>query len=133
MAKLDSAVRVEFIGLVPTLYAHCSHCMEVMQMCELDPYYEQLKEYPKDVVEMYYQVTKMILDLKREFGDRIFVDVVDAASIQGVWKTLRYRILKTPCIAVNGRKAFDGIPSYEVLRSKLSESIQSTGMSLAVK
>lgn len=115
--------KVEFIGLVPTLYAHCQHCMEIMEMCELQPYYEQLKEYPKEVVETYYNVTKMILDLKKEFGDKIFVDVIDTTSLQGIWKSIRYRIFKTPAIAINGRRSFDGIPRYEELRSKVGETL----------
>lgn len=120
--------RVEFLGLVPTLYAHCQSCMELMDMCELEPYYEQLKEYPKEVVETYYNVTKMILDLKKEFGDKIFVDVIDTTSLQGIWTSIKYRIFKTPAIAINGKKAFSAIPRYEELRSKVAEELATSAL-----
>lgn len=119
--------RVEFIGLVPTLYATCQHCMEIMEMSELEAYYQQLKEYPKEVVETYYNVTKMILDLKREFGEKISVAVIDTTSFQGIWKSIKYRILRTPAIAINGKKAFYGVPKYEELRSKVAEEIAHLG------
>ncbi len=119
-------VKVEFVGLVPTLFAHCAHCMDIMQMCDLDPYYEQLKEYPKDIVELYYNVTKLAVELKREFGADVYVDVVDPASLQGLWKTIRYMILKTPCVVVNGKKAFEKVPTYQNLRSLVQFTLASS-------
>jgi len=48
-SALRRPIRVEFVGIMPTLFAHCEHCMEVMHETGLKPYSEQLDEYPEDV------------------------------------------------------------------------------------
>jgi hypothetical protein len=42
------------------------------------------------------------------FGDRIRVEVVDAASIEGFWKSLRYRAWRYPVIIVDGSEKHVG-------------------------
>ncbi len=90
-------------------------------MCDLEPYYEQMKEYPKEVVETYYNFTKFALDLKKEFGERIFVDVIDVASFQGLWKTIKHQVLKTPCVLIDGEKISGPQASYDEVRGRIAQ------------
>jgi hypothetical protein len=123
MPTMRAPVKVEFVGLMPTLFATCEHCMEVMHSTGMMPYSEQLEEYPEDVKKLYFELSSMANGLKHEFGDAVFVDAIDAVSPQGVWMTLRHRILRTPCVLVDGKKTFDGVPAYEALREKVVQAL----------
>jgi hypothetical protein len=116
-------VKVEFVGIMPTLFAHCQHCMEVMHETGMTPYSEQLEEYPEDVKKQYFELSEMAQRIRDEFSGRVLFDAIDSASPQGLWLTIKHRILKTPCILIQGRKIFDRIPSYEELRGKILEAI----------
>lgn len=117
-------VKVEFVGILPTLLAHCDHCMEVMHETGLQPYSEQLEEYPEDVKKQYFEVSGIAQKLRKEFGDAVHFDAIDSASPQGIWVTMKYRILRTPCVIIQGRKAFNKVPNYEELREKILEIAQ---------
>lgn len=114
-------VKVEFVGIMPTLFAHCQHCMEAMHETGLMPYSEQFEEYPEDIKKQYFDLSEVAQNLKREFGDAVFFDAIDSASPQGVWMTIKHRILRTPCVVIQGKKAFNKLPSYEELRDKILE------------
>ena len=118
---LRRPVRVEFVGIMPTLFAHCEHCMQVMHGTGLMPYSEQLEEYPEDVKKQYFELSEVAQKIRDEFGGAVFFDAIDSASPQGVWMTLRHRILRTPCVLIEGKKVFDRLPSYEELRGKILE------------
>jgi hypothetical protein len=123
VAVRKEPVRVEFFGLLPTLFAQCESCMQVMQGTGMEPYAEQLEEYPEDVKKQYWELSSMANGLKTEFGDAVFIDAIDAVSPRGVWTSIRLRIAKTPCIIIQGKKAFGGIPAYEELRKKVRLAI----------
>ncbi len=115
------------MGIMPTLFAHCQHCMQVMHGTGMTPYSEQLEGYPEDVKRQYFQLSEMAQKLKAEFGDRVVFDAVDSASPQGVWLSIRHAILRTPCIMIRGRKVFSRLPSYDDLRAKILESLHQYG------
>jgi len=116
-------VRVEFVGIMPTLFAHCEHCMDVMHGTGMEPYSEQLEEYPEDVKKEYFQLSDIAQRLRSEFNGAVFFDAIDTASLLGVWKTIKHRIIKTPCILVEGKKVFNRIPEYNELRMKILETL----------
>jgi len=117
-------VRVEFVGIMPTLFAHCQHCMDVMHGTGMEPYSEQLEEYPEDVKKEYFQLSDIAQKLKNEFNGAVLFDAIDTASLLGIWKTIKHRIFKTPCILVEGKRAFNRIPEYEELRTKILETLR---------
>jgi hypothetical protein len=98
--------------------------MEVMHSTGMTPYSEQLEEYPEDVRKQYFELSEMAQKFKSEFGESVLFDPVDAASPQGVWLSMRHRILKTPCILVNGKKVFSKLPSYEDLKGVVVEALE---------
>ena len=118
---LRQPIRVQFVGIMPTLFAHCEHCMEVMHQTGLKPYSEQLEEYPEDVKKQYFELSEVAQKIRDEFGGAVFFDAIDSASPQGVWMTLRHRILRTPCVLIEGKKVFNRLPGYEELRQKILE------------
>ncbi len=122
---MAARVKVDFLGVLPTLFAHCEHCMEVMHATGMEPYSEQLEEYPADVKKLYFELSEIAQRLRAEFGDSVFFNPVDAASPQGVWLSVKHRIFKTPCVIIGGKKVFDGLPSYEELKQKILENLPS--------
>jgi hypothetical protein len=98
--------------------------MEVMHATGMSPYSEQLEDYPEDVKKQYFQLSEVAQKLKAEFGDLVLLDPVDSASPQGVWLSIRHRILRTPCVLIQGSKVFGKFPSYKELRTKILEAIE---------
>ncbi len=119
---MATPVKVDFVGILPTLFAHCEHCMEVMHGTGMEPYSEQLEEYPADVKKLYFELSAMAQRLRGEFGGSVYFNPVDAASPQGIWMSVKYRIFRTPCVIIQGKKVFDKLPSYDELRQKILES-----------
>jgi hypothetical protein len=118
-------LKVEFVGIMPTLFAHCAHCMDVMHATGMRPYSEQLEEYPEDVVNEYFELSEIAQKLRDEFHGSVLFDAIDAASPQGIWMSLKHRILRTPCVLIEGRKEFVGVPKYDVLKQKIVERLGS--------
>jgi hypothetical protein len=116
-------IKVEFVGILPTLFAHCQHCMEAMHQTGMQPYSEQFNEYPEDIKKQYFKIAEIAQKIKQEFNGIVLFDVIDTASPQGLWMSIRHRIVKTPCVLIGGKKAFDRIPTYDELREKLSATL----------
>src|SRR5439155_1116049 len=74
-----------------------------------------------------FQLSEVAQKLKAEFGDFVLLDPVDSASPQGVWLSIRHRILRTPCVLIHGSKVFNRFPSYEELRAKILETLERSG------
>ena len=122
-SELKHPVKVEFVGIMPTLFSHCEHCMDVMHGTGMEPYSEQLEEYPEDIKKQYFELSDIAQKLKEEFNGAVFFDAIDSVSLLGVWKTIKHRILKTPCVLVEGKKVFNRIPEYLELREKILETL----------
>ena len=123
--SFGTPLRVEFVGIMPTLFAHCAHCMDVMHGTGMQPYSEQLEDYPEDIVKDYFQLSEIAQKLRDEFKGAVLFDAIDSASPLGMWKSLKHRILKTPCVLIDGTKTFVGIPKYEDLKQKIIERLDS--------
>ncbi len=130
--KFRTGLKIEFIGIMPTLLAHCQHCMEVMHGTGMEPYSEQLEEYPEDVRKQYFEISRMAQRIRDEFHGAVQFDAIDTASPQGLWITIRRRILRTPCVLIQGKKAFDRLPSYEELRARILEELDPSSQKLSV-
>jgi hypothetical protein len=124
-SKLRGPVKVEFVGIMPTLFAHCEHCMDAMHGAGLEPYSEQLEEYPEDIKKQYFELSAIAQKLRDEFNGAVLFDAIDTASLLGSWKSIRHRILRTPVVLIDGKKAFDRIPTYEELRQRIQEQMRS--------
>src|SRR2546428_11858720 len=99
---LRRPVRVEFVGIMPTLFAHCEHCMEVMHGTGLMPYSEQLEEYPEDVKKQYFQLSEVAQKIRDEFGGGgLFVGLY-TGSPPGVWVAVRDHLPRHPRRPIEG-------------------------------
>jgi hypothetical protein len=107
---MENPLKVEIIAYAPTAFYHCQHCEVVWDQIGFSRgvRQEQLNSgLPEDMQREYLAVSDWVRQLFSRYCDQVVVQVIDAASVEGVWKSLRYRIHRYPAVIVDGReKAF---------------------------
>jgi hypothetical protein len=104
-------VDVEIIVYAPTVFYHCQHCELTFQQMGLGDRLhrrEAREALPADLIEQYRDLSEWVSDLVHTYGDEVSVRVVDAASLEGFWKSLRYRVHRYPTVIVGGREKMTG-------------------------
>src|SRR6266511_1642786 len=69
---------------------------------------EARQSLPPDLREEFQRLSTWVHSLWMRYGRRIRVNVVDAASLEGVWKSFRYRVRKYPAIVVDRQEVHVG-------------------------
>jgi hypothetical protein len=98
-------VEIEIVTYAPTVFYHCQHCEIAFGRTSVGEsiHREQAREsLPDDLREQFQDVSNWVHELAERWGGRIRVKVIDAASIEGVLKSLRYRVRKYPAVIVAG-------------------------------
>jgi hypothetical protein len=105
-------VRVEVITYAPTIFYHCQHCEVAFGQTGVGDriHREQAREsLPEELRAEFASVADWVHGLLDRHGRRIDVRLIDAASIQGVWKTLRHGTRRYPAVVVEGQDRFVGV------------------------
>jgi hypothetical protein len=108
---MATPLRVEIIVHAPTVFRHCQHCELVWQQTGFSRSVraEQLRTgLPDDMRREYEAISRWAFDLSTAYGDRIAVDVIDATSPGGFWRSLRYGVHRLPAVVVDRREKFTG-------------------------
>jgi len=67
------------------------------------------------------EIGGLLSGIRETFGDKVRISVMDPRSIFSIFDLFRYRVRGTdPVWILNGKKAFEGVPS----REELQQSIQ---------
>jgi len=114
--KTEKPVRVEVIAYAPVAFFHCKHCELVWDQAGAakNIHEEQLaSSLPEDLKQEYQQLSDWVREMVADFGDRITFRIADAASIEGWWKSLRYRVHKYPAVIVDGEEKLIGSACLE--------------------
>ena len=109
--KPRQAVRIEVLAYAPVAFFHCQHCEVIGQVTGTTTNIrrEQLaSSLPQDLTEEYLEVSNWVRGLMLTYGESIDVRVVDVASIEGWFKSLRYGIRKYPAVVVDGKQKIIG-------------------------
>jgi hypothetical protein len=104
-------LRVEIIVHAPTIFRHCLHCELVWQQTGFGRGVraEQLRSgLPEDMRREYEEISEWARRLSTTHGDRIVIDVIDATSFQGFWRSLRHGVHRLPAVVVDRREKFAG-------------------------
>jgi hypothetical protein len=99
------AVRIEVLTRTPTEFFHCTHCEVAFHEIGLGQRFraeQRAAALPADVQAEFDALAAWIASLVDRFGQRIEVDLVDVASIEGFVKAVRHRIWRYPAIIVDG-------------------------------
>jgi hypothetical protein len=106
---MDEPLLIEIIAYAPTAYYHCTHCEVAWREMGVDNriHDEQVtRSLPSDLTQDYQQISNWVEDLFRRYCDRVVLKVIDAASLEGFVKSLRYGIHGYPTVIVDHRSRF---------------------------
>jgi hypothetical protein len=123
-----ATVDVQIITYAPTVFYHCQHCEIAFSEVGLGDrvHREQaLAALPEDLRRDFEDLSAQIHQAIERFGNKLRVRVVDAASIEGVFKSLRYRAHNYPEMIVNGHRYDGGRPLLEVVAGATDDPIKS--------
>jgi hypothetical protein len=102
---------VEIIAYAPTEFFHCIHCEVVFQQVGVGQkiHAEQRESnLPADLKAEYGRLADWVEQLAQRYPGEIQFRIVDAASLEGVFKTLRYRLRRFPAVVIGGKEKFLG-------------------------
>jgi len=69
---------------------------------------QDLNQYPEEVKEDYLFLSGWVRELSQKYGERIRIRMTDAQSLQGFYKSLRYRVFRYPSFIINKRRKYTG-------------------------
>jgi hypothetical protein len=105
-------VVIEVLVYAPTMFFHCQHCEFVWQHTDGTPRFHQEQvesSIPRDLKEEYQRLSDWVLDVAEAYKGRVIFKIIDAASIEGVFKSLRYRVRRFPAMVADGQEKIVGL------------------------
>ncbi len=119
---------VEIIAYAPTAYYHCTHCeVAWREMGANNRIHEEQVEssLPEDLIQEYQTVSDWVKEMFRVHCDAILLKIIDAASIEGVYKSLRYNARHYPAIIVNHTSRFLGTQMLSAASEEIAHQLAS--------
>jgi hypothetical protein len=124
----DKPLLVEIIAYAPTAYYHCTHCeVAWREMGTTNRIHEEQVEssLPEDLIQEYQVVSDWVMEMFRVHCDRILLKVIDAASIEGFYKSLKYNARHYPAVIVGGTSRFIGSPMLSAASEEIAHQLAS--------
>ena len=128
MRDAPEPLRVEIVAYAPTAYYHCTHCEVVWKETGFSQglHEEQVSNaLPPDMLVDYQAVSDWVRYLFKVHCDRVLVKVIDAASVEGVWKSVRHGLGRYPAVIVGGRR-FSGA-DFSAAEAEIARQLAPTG------
>jgi hypothetical protein len=100
-------VTVEVITYAPTVFYHCQHCeltFQEMGIGERLRRQEAAEALPDDLAREFQSLSDWVHRLLERHGQKVRVRVVDAASLEGFFRSLRHRVMRYPAVIVDGNE-----------------------------
>ena len=97
-------VTVRVITYAPTVFSHCQHCEVTFGEVGLGERIrreEAAAALPPDLALEFARLSDWIRGLVERHGPRVHVEVIDAASVEGVIASVRRRVFRYPAIVVD--------------------------------
>ncbi|MFQ6058189.1 MAG: hypothetical protein ACE5MB_04815 [Anaerolineae bacterium] len=118
-------IRVEFVGLLPTLFNFCAPCCTTdhMKKCGVDYISDQMADYPPEALAVQERAAELYAKLMSDFGDRILPVAVGLTTLRGLLLSLRHRLGNDLAIVINGRRVISGQADYETLKRVIREEM----------
>ena len=102
---------VEILAYAPTEFYHCQHCEIVWGHLGLGaPVHRDQRDsaLPHDLQAEYAAISNWAQRAFDRYGERLTVKVIDAASIEGLYKAIRYRARRFPAFIIAGAERIIG-------------------------
>lgn len=119
---------VEIIAYAPTAYYHCTHCEVAWREMGMDNriHEEQLQNsLPEDLIREYQTVSDWVKEMFQVHCDAILLKVIDAASIEGFYKALKYNARRYPAVIVNQKARFQGSQMLAAASEEIARQVAS--------
>ena len=98
---------LQVIAYAPTVFSHCQHCevtFQEMGIGERLRRQEAAEALPDDLGREYQALSDWVRQVVERHGPRVHIKVIDAASIEGFLKSLRYGVRRYPAVIVGGKE-----------------------------
>lgn len=125
---MKEPLMVEIIAYAPTAYYHCTHCeVAWREMGTTNRIHEEQTQssLPPDLLQEYQTVSDWVKEMFRVYCDAIILKVIDAASIEGVYKSLKYKARRYPAVIVNGTARFLGSQMLSAASEEIAHQLAS--------
>jgi hypothetical protein len=125
---MSGPLLVEIIAYAPTAFYHCTHCEVAWQEIGATNriHEEQVaSSLPEDLIMEYQIVSDWVNEMFRSYGDRIIIKIIDAASIEGFYKSLRHNARHYPAIIVDGKSRFIGSEMLSAASEAIAHQLES--------
>src|SRR5512138_320147 len=126
--KMKEPLLVEIIAYAPTAYYHCTHCeVAWREMGATNRIHEEQLEssLPEDLIQEYQTVSDWVKEMFRVYCDAIILKVIDAASIEGFYKSLKYNARRYPAVIVNRKTRFLGSQMLSAAGEEIAHQLAS--------
>ena len=110
-SRHGAAVGVKVITYAPTAFAHCQHCevtFDQLGLAERIRREAASSALPEALATEYAGVSEWIRKIVDRHGTRVHLEIIDAASIEGVIASVRHRIGRYPAVVVDGHRPVVG-------------------------
>ena len=129
----DKPLLVEIIAYAPTAYYHCTHCeVAWREMGATNRIHEEQMQssLPEDLIREYQTVSDWVKEMFQVYCDAIVLKVIDAASIEGFYKSLKYNARRYPAVIVNHQARFLGSQMLSAASEEIAHQLarQATGV-----
>lgn len=118
--------KLQILAYAPTEFFHCQHCEVVWKQIGLgDRMHEEQRAsglLPPDLTSEYQAISDWVVDAAGRYGERLSIQLIDAVSLEGVWKALRYRLRRFPAFIIGDQKPIAGFDRAR-LDAELAESL----------
>lgn len=117
---------VEIIAYAPTAFYHCTHCEIAWREVGMSnqAHKEQLQNsLPEDLTKDYLAVSEWVKDVFRRYCDQVVIKMVDAASLEGVWLSLRHGARRYPAVIIE-KQVFVGADALKSAETSLGGLLQ---------
>jgi len=106
---MEEPLFVEVIAYAPTASYQCTHCEVGWRVMGVSNHFNQeqlTSSLPPDLIQDYQKVSDWVREITHRYCDQVMIRVIDAASLEGFIKSLRYRVRKFPAVVVNHQARF---------------------------
>jgi hypothetical protein len=97
--------RIDILAYAPTEFYHCQHCEIVWGHIGLGERLhreQRASALPDDLQAEYTAISDWVGRAFDRYGERLTVKVIDAASIEGLFKSIRHRARRFPAFIISG-------------------------------
>jgi hypothetical protein len=128
---MNKSLLVEILAYAPTAFYHCMHCeVAFREMGKSNRVQQEQMEssLPVELAQEYQAISDWVREIFSVYGDGLNVKVIDAASIEGVMKSLRYKTRRFPAVIVDHNARFVGIGSLQSAANEIDRLLKEQGV-----